>query len=141
MENDKVPEISRQLKNFKIIARFSNIFASVVMSVTAIVMIYLCASPVAFTVHESVNDIFYSVKDVSRIDYLCIMSEILFTLYVICIFVVILSHFFRKKVSIKTEQEKEEVIKIRRIVKCNLFKAALFDIFMFLVVIMNHTIN
>lgn len=141
MENNKVPELSRQLKNFKIIARFSNIFTSVVMSVTAIVMVYLCASPVAFTVHESVNDVFYSVKDVSRIDNLCIMNEILFTLYVICIFVVILSHFFRKKVSIKTLQEKEEVIKIRRVVKYNLFKAALFDVFMLLVVIMNHMIN
>lgn len=140
----------KKAKAYTIAANVINILFALVIPITAIIMVYICASPVAFTEYKVVNDVFYKVKEVKEIDQICITSGI-WILLITTWATGLMQILYKKivKMGIKTKDISSDelldisnkVMQSRNKLPINIVKALIYIALMIILIIVNHYIN
>lgn len=131
-------------------ANFNRIFLMLVIPITTIIILYLCASPVALTEVKYVNDVAYTAKELNKVDAICVAAQFIMSFFAIAIFA-FSQHLYSKICNLSIDNKDEivdqntsiyvKLIKAKKGFTTELIKVLLFDLFMVLVIGMNHFIN
>lgn len=126
-----------------------SILLSLIIPVAGLVMIYICLSPVAFTEHKAVNDIFYIVKEISRVDTMCMSMAAVISLLTFMTYI-IFNKLYHKYMFVSECDEllekdavtlKDKIQKARNELKTTVYKAIFLDVFTILIIVANHLVN
>jgi len=136
---------------YRYIIKFNKYLYMLLIPISSFFLLYISASPVAFTIEKYFNDIYYSVKDVSRIDILCIMFGVVISAYSMCMLMLNKCIYNKIDTQIRLEcdsyaldTESSFFINLNCLHKditSFIVKTILFDLFIALIIVINYIFN